>query len=287
MTNVAVIGATCRIGSALVDKLIGRGHTVVAIGRSPRRLDEVNQAAFHREADFDTPRTIKHALRRSKVVVNCAHARFTTTLLRALPDSAERLVAVGSTRKFSNFHDLSVEVLWNAEDALHDQKLPWTLLQPTMIYGAGVENNIGRVIELLRTHRYLPLPDGGRNLVQPIYYRDVAECLLSAVERPDGLGDVIIAGPKEIAFVDVVRVAAQMMGVDITIVPVPLSIMMAGMAIARKFNVEIPISREELRRFSEHKAFSTAVMRSSLKVEPRSFEEGLREMLRELEWPSA
>jgi len=282
MTNVAVIGATCRIGSELVDKLIGRGHTVVAIGRDAGRLAAVNQAAFHREADFSQPKTMEHALRQSKVVVNCAHAKFTATLLRSLPDSAERLVIVGSTRKFSNYFDQSVRDLWDAEDALRDQKLPWTLLQPTMIYGAGVENNIGRVIDMLHTRRYLPLPDGGRNLVQPIYYRDVAECLVKAVEREKGLGDVIIAGPEEITFERVVRAAAQLMGVEVKIISVPLSIMMAGLNIAEKLNIEIPISRDELQRFGEHKAFSISVMRGSLKVEPRPFEEGLREMLLDL-----
>ncbi len=282
MTNVAVIGATCRIGSELVDKLIGRGHTVVAIGRNDQRLVEVNQAAFHREADFNHPRSIQHALRQAKVIVNCGHAKFTTTLLRSLPLSAERLVIVGSTRKFSNFFDSSVRELWDAEDALRDQKLPWTLLQPTMIYGAGVENNIGRVIDLLLTRSILPLPDGGQNLVQPIYFRDVAECLVTAVEREKGLGDVIVAGPREISFEEVVQTAARLMGVKVKIISVPLSIMMTALSIAQKFNLKLPISRDELRRFGEHKAFSISVMRGSLKVEPRPFEDGLREMLLEL-----
>jgi uncharacterized protein YbjT (DUF2867 family) len=282
MTDVAVIGATCRIGSALVDMLIGRGHTVVAIGRSERRLGKVNLAAFHREADFTHPDTIKHALRGSKVVVNCAHAKFTGALLRSLPSTMERLVVVGSTRKFSNFRDSSVTALWDAEDALRGQKRPWTLLEPTMIYGAGVENNIGRVIRMLHTSKYLPLPDGGRNLVQPIYFKDVAACLNTAVEREEGLGDIIIAGPEELTFETVVRTAAQLMGVDVTIVPVPLSIMKAGLALAQKFGVKVPINGDELRRFGEHKAFSTSDMRSILGADPRPFEKGLHEMLTEL-----
>ncbi len=282
MTDVAVIGATCRVGSALVDKLIGRGHTVVAIGRNPRRLEGVNQAAFHREANFDRPQTIGHALRGSKVVVNCAHARFTSALLRSLPSAAERLVIVGSARKFSNFRDETVAVLRAAEDALRSQKRPWTLLHPTMIYGAGVENNIGRVIDLLAAHKYLPLPDGGKNLIQPIYYRDVAECLVAAVERDQGLGEINIAGPQAITFESVVRTAARLMATPVTVIPVPLSIMMAGVALAERFDVDLPITRDELRRFGEHKAFSTTVMAGSLEVDPRPFEDGLREMLVEM-----
>lgn len=282
MTDVAVIGATCRVGSALVDKLIGRGHTVVAIGRNPRRLEAVNQAAFHREANFDRPQTIGHALRGSKIVVNCAHARFTSALLRSLPGSAERLVIVGSTRKFSNFRDQTVAMLWAAEDALRLQKRPWTLLHPTMIYGAGVENNIGRVVELLASHKYLPLPDGGKNLVQPIYYRDVADCLVAAVQRDQGLGEINIAGPRAITFESIVRTAARLMATPVTVIPVPMSVMMAGVALAERFKVDVPITRDELRRFGEHKVFSTSAMAGSLKVDPRPFEDGLREMLVEM-----
>jgi len=282
MSHVAVIGATCRVGSVLVDKLIGRGHTVVAIGRNPKRLEGVNQAAFHREADFKRPQTIGQALRGSKIVVNCAHARFTPALLRSLPESVERLVIVGSTRKFSNFQDKTVALLWAAEDALRLQKRPWTLIQPTMIYGAGVENNIGRVVDLLKSYQYLPLPDGGKNLVQPIYYRDVAACLVAAVERDEGLGDLVVAGPEAMTFETVVRIAARLTGVDVKIIPVPLSVMMVGLALAERFKVKLPIRRDELQRFGEHKAFSTSVMRGSLGVDSRPFEQGLREMLAEM-----
>lgn len=282
MSDVAVIGATCRVGSALVDKLIGRGHTVVAIGRNPKRLEGVNQAAFHREADFDRPQTVAHALRMSKIVVNCAHARFTPVLLRSLPDTVERLVIIGSTRKFSNFQDQTVAILRAAEDALRMQRRPWTLIHPTMIYGAGVENNIGRVIELLGKYRYIPLPDGGRNLIQPIYYRDVAACLVAAVERNEGLGDLVVAGPEGITFETVVRTAARLLGVDVKIIPVPLSIMMMGLSLAERFDIKVPIGRDELQRFGEQKAFSTSVMRGSLGVDARPFEQGLHEMISEM-----
>jgi hypothetical protein len=61
-----------------------------------------------------------------------------------------------------------------------------------------------------------------------------------------------------------------------------MSVMMAGVALAERFKVDVPITRDELRRFGEHKVFSTSAMAGSLKVDPRPFEDGLREMLVEM-----
>ena len=282
MSEVAVIGATSRVGGALVDRLIECGHSVIAVGRNADRLARTNAAAVHREADFDRLRTIGIALGGATVIVNCAHARFTRTLLQMLSPSAQRLVIVGSTRKFSRIPDTVVSELIVAEDHLRAQQLPWTLIAPTMIYGAGVENNIGRVIEVLQRHRYLPLPGGGRNLIQPVYFRDVAEALLAAVERDAGLGELVVAGPEAITFATMVRTVANQLGSEVTIVPVPLMLMRAGLEVAGTLRIKLPIDRDELRRFGEDRAFAINDMRELLGVEPRPFEHGLRETLDEL-----
>ena len=283
MSDVAVIGATSRIGGALVDRLIERGHSVVAVGRNAHRLARVNGSAVHHRADFDRPRSIGFALGAAAVIVNCAHARFTGSLLRVLSPSAQRLVIVGSTRKLSKYPDTVVDELVAAEDLLRAQDRPWTLIAPTMIYGAGVENNVARLIDILRRRRTLPLPRGGRNLIQPIYFRDLAEALVAAVERDAGFGEVVVAGPEALTFATMARTAARLMGTKVAIIPLPLVLMRAGLELATTLRIRLPIGRNELRRFGEHRAFDITAMRESLGVEPRPFEQGLRETLDELE----
>lgn len=71
------------------------------------------------------------------------------------------------------------------------------MLHPAMLYGAAQERNIHRLLSFIRRFPVLPVPGGGRHLVQPIHVDDVAACLAAAVKRNWSGSHVIpIAGPK-------------------------------------------------------------------------------------------
>ena len=59
----------------------------------------------------------------------------------------------------------------------------------------------------------LPLPGGGRFLVQPIHQSDVARCIRSALDRawPDPQS-LVIAGPEPVPYADFVRAVAAAAG---------------------------------------------------------------------------
>ena len=55
------------------------------------------------------------------------------------------------------------------------------MLHPTMIYGAQGEDNVQRLAALLRRLPFVPLPGGGRALVQPIHQDDVTRAIRAAL----------------------------------------------------------------------------------------------------------
>ena len=55
------------------------------------------------------------------------------------------------------------------------------MLHPTMIYGAEGEDNVRRLEALMRRLPNVPLPAGGRSLVQPIHQSDVTRAILAAL----------------------------------------------------------------------------------------------------------
>ena len=87
------------------------------------------------------------------------------------------------------------------------------MLHPTMIYGAQGEDNVRRLAALIRRLPVLPLPGGGRNLVQPIHQDDVTACLIAAINRAwQGPHTAVIAGPEPIAYADFIRAIAHAAG---------------------------------------------------------------------------
>ena len=71
-----------------------------------------------------------------------------------------------------------------AERQIRESGLKWTILRPTMIYGAPGDRNLSRLLTAARHAcpglpvRCLPVPGGGRQLQQPVHVADVAGAVL-------------------------------------------------------------------------------------------------------------
>ena len=70
----------------------------------------------------------------------------------------------------------------------------------------------------------LPVPGGGARLQQPVHVADVADAVLSAVERPaDWTRCYDIAGPEPVTFAELLRTCCAAIGCRARLVPVPLA----------------------------------------------------------------
>lgn len=273
----AVLGATGKTGRYLVERLCADGHDVLAIGRSRERLEALGDGCRHAQADFDHPISVAKALVGARRVLSLVHARFTGVLLDCLPSSCERLVLIGSTRRFSALSDPAADAVRAAETLFLSSGVPGVMLHPSMIYGAPDDRNINRLLRVVRGARILPLPNGGRNLVQPIFVDDMVAACAAAAVAPSAPGpSIVAAGPQPITYAAMVRACAAALGSPITIVPVPALLLRAGAGLASAMGLKTPFSAAEIRRSTEDKAFDISALISRLGVTPRSFEEGLR-----------
>jgi nucleoside-diphosphate-sugar epimerase len=150
------------------------------------------------------------------------------------------------------------------------------MLHPTMIYGAEGEDNVRRLAALMRRLPVLPLPGGGRNLVQPIHQDDVTSCLVAALERDwDGPRAVVVAGPAPVAYAGFVRAIAAAAGLRAPVIlPVPAWMLMAASPLTRLPGLP-RIRPAEIRRLLEDKAFPEAGTAALLGRAPLGLEEGL------------
>jgi nucleoside-diphosphate-sugar epimerase len=151
------------------------------------------------------------------------------------------------------------------------------MLHPTMIYGAQGEDNVQRLAGLLRRLPMLPLPGGGRFLVQPIHQSDVTRCIRAALARRwDGANSLVIAGPAAIRYADFVRAIAAAAGLrEPFILPFPAAPLGLAARLVRHVPTLPTIQPEEIRRLLEDKAFDITAMRDLLGIEPLPLTEGL------------
>ena len=279
---VAVLGASGKTGRYVAARLAREGHHVVAVGRSAERLERIDAPVERRVADLDEPQTVAAALVKAEAVVSLAHARFAATVLGALPLSCRRVVLTGSTRKFTALPDPAADAVRAGEAAFLASGKAGVMLHPSMIYGAPDDRNVNRLLRLFRGWPHwlpvvVPLPGGGRHLVQPVFVDDVVEAFAAAVARPDAVGaSIVVAGPAPISYAAFVRACAAAAGRSVAFLPVPTALLIAIAGLMGALGVRPPFGAAELRRAAETKRFDVTDLRARLGVVPRAFDEGLK-----------
>ena len=271
---VHIIGATGRTGLALCRSLRADGVPVVPVVRNPARWPGPE---LPRVADLADAAALQTALSGARRVTSAAHARHAGAILSAAPADA-RCVFLGSTRKFTRWPDAHGDGVLAGEAAFRAARQPGVMLHPTMIYGAAGEDNVRRLAALLRRLPLVPLPGGGRALVQPIWQHDVVRAVRAALDHPWTAPEVlVIAGPAPLPYADFVRAVARAAGLaPPRILPLPAAPLMAAAWLTHLLPGPT-IRPAEIRRLLEHKAFDIGPMQTILGFTPQPLEVGLAE----------
>jgi nucleoside-diphosphate-sugar epimerase len=268
-----VIGASGRSGRGLMQALPGAIPVVRDGAKYPGA----------RVADITNAPALQAALRDATHIISTAHARHAAAIIAAAPPQA-RLIFLGSTRRHSRWPDAHGDGVRAGEAAFITSGRAGVMLHPTMIYGAEGEDNVQRLAALMRRLPILPLPGGGRALVQPIHQSDVTRAVLAALVQ--GQGAITIAGPHALSYADFCAAIAQAAGFNPRrILPIPVAVLIAASPVTM-----LPflprIRAAEIRRLTEDKAFDITAMRA-LGVEPIPLAEGLKRTFPSSGRPSA
>ena len=273
--RIAVLGATGSLGSVVVRRLVEKGMAVTAVGRDRARL-AVLPADDVRVADVAVGGRLSGALDGAAAIVVCTPPHLAPAILDALPATVRRLVLIGSTRLYTRFPDRRADRVREAAAAFEASALPGVMLHPTMVYGGRTEQNVKRLAVYIRKVGVIPLPQGGKALVQPIYVDDVARAAVSALGVEASCPrQLVVAGPEALVYADFVRAVARAIGRRVIVVPVPRPLLEACAPVTRLLPGLPRITTGEVRRLVEDKAFEIDEMRACLGVEPIPLEDGL------------
>ncbi len=274
--RVHVIGASGRSGKSLSQVLLARGSNLVPVVRDLKKWAASGIGQPARQADLRDLQALRAALVDATHIVSCAHARHAGAVIAAAPPDA-RLIFLGSTRKFTRWPDDHGNGVLRGEAAFLGSGRRGTMLHPTMIYGAQGENNVRRLAGVLRKLPFVPLPNGGRALVQPVHQDDVTAAVLAALalrtREPESL---IVAGPTALTYADFVRAVARAAGLrSPRIVAFPAGPLIAAAWIACRLPFLPDVGPAEIRRLLEDKAFDITLARQRLGFDPIPLDEGL------------
>jgi len=220
--------------------------------------------------------SLKRALRGTDAFVHVAGIQYTPQVLEAMRRTGvNRLLLVSSTSAHSRFTFRSAPRL-KMEALLSGSGLSWTIVRPSMIYGSELDHNMHKLLRFLDRSPVFPMFGSGENLWQPVYYEDVVQGVVAALERRGTVGQIYdLPGAQALSYIEMVRVAAGALGRKARIVRVPTGPVRRVLEVAEVLRIPFPIKAEQVLRLNEDKAYPYEKAKKELDYAPRSFEEGI------------
>ena len=274
--KILVSGGTGLLGQAFLRALRESGeHEVRCLVRATSPIERLEgfELAY---GDAQDAGSLKRALRGIDAFVHVAGIQYTPQVLEAMRRTGvKRLLLVSSTSAHSRFTFRSAPRL-KMEALLSGSGLSWTIVRPSMIYGSELDHNMHKLLRFLDRSPVFPMFGSGENLWQPVYYEDVVQGVVAALERRGTVGQIYdLPGAQALSYIEMVRVAAGSLGRKARIVRVPTGPVRRVLEVAEVLRIPFPIKAEQVLRLNEDKAYPYEKAKKELDYAPRSFEEGI------------
>ena len=277
---IYVTGGTGFTGRFVVDALLAAGETCRCLVRDRTMARRILPSSVDLVEGCLTGFSSLPGLSEADAVVHVAPIAIAGSRARVSADTGvERVLYFSSTWSVSSVRTPESEAVTAGEEIVMEQDIEWTIFRPTMIFGSG-DRNVSRLGKWIRSHRFVPILDGGHRLVQPVFVEDVAQAVADAIPRRSTHGAVYeIAGPEPMTYSRMVDRIVEIEERTVAKLYLPGSLCETA---ARSFSAATGrrAFRDRILRMREDRAFSIDRASEDFGFAPRSFVEGLTAMRR-------
>ena len=285
--RVGVIGATSIVGEYLLSLLVEEGWDVVAFSHRESQIKAVedNSVVWRLLASFKSTEVGYFDQRKEQINLWISLAPISVLsecFSMLLTYGARHIVAISSTSRFtkseSSDHEEKIlaQTLAESEELLKSwakkEKLTFTILRPTLIYGLGRDKNVSAIASFIRSFSFYPVLGAARGLRQPVHAKDVASCCVTALSAKAAINNSYnISGGETISYREMVCRIFVALNKKPRFVAFPLWLFRTAVLFLRMFPPFRHWSAAMAERMNQNLIFSHEEASRDLRFKPRPF----------------
>ena len=227
--------------------------------------------------------TVVHlaALTKSKRISDYFHTNVTGTknLIDACVEQGVKKILYISSRTASLDGGGYASSKLKAEEHVKKSGLQWIIMRPSEVYGQGAENSINQLIRWIQRYPCIPVIGEGKSRLSPVHIDDVVSAmLLSVFDEKLGNETIVLAGPEELTYDELVDRIAAYIGVSRFKIHIPAGLVKLAMVGFSKLGINI-LAPDQIPRLLSEKPYGIDLAREKLNYSPRYLEDGMEKIL--------
>jgi nucleoside-diphosphate-sugar epimerase len=231
MPVALVCGASGAIGRFLLPRLLAAGYDVIALSRVPRSAEDARLQ--WRLGDLDHAMPELPAL---DLVASCGPLDAFARWFARTPARIGRVVAFGSMSLegkrdspdggeraiVARLHEAEQSIATTAQM----RACGWTVLRPTLIYGAALDRSLTPLARFARRWHMFPRIPAAHGLRQPVHADDLAGACVAVAAAPHSAGRTYpLGGGERLAFATMLERVHASLPFRAVPLPVPIALL--------------------------------------------------------------
>jgi nucleoside-diphosphate-sugar epimerase len=286
--NLLVTGASSEMGSALILQLLNNSSLKIRAmaHRSPVNIHGCEIIS----GDLKKSDLLVKALSGVDTVVHLAaltksaresdyfevNVRGTQNLIDASLDcGVKKIIYISSAAASLHGGGYSCSKL-EAEQRIMQSGMNWVIIRPSEVYGQRSGDSIHQLIHWIQSCFFVPVIGVGTYKLSPVFIDDVVPAMALAIFNEELENKtIVLAGPEELTYNDLVDRIARYFGVKRFKLYLPEGLIRLGIMVVSKLGINFVVP-DQIPRLLCKKSFRIDHAKEKLGYSPRILEEGIK-----------